>query len=398
MKLLVQKEDLIYQADVDRHFPRSSSPYFFAALVEHTERITLAAPAAPLRRPMEGASLEEIGLTVYPLPYFDGFLDFTVKFPFILPSLIRAAKRLVHEHDAVWLRFPSLSALVFFTFAKWHKKPVFIRIGGDITQTVTREEKNTPLGLLKWLYCYLIHQATKFVAARSIAYVTGHALYRLYAPYSKRCDVLFETLVSERDLFCVEDRCTRGMIEVLFSGQLLESKGLVLLHDVVESLRKDENLDLRLRVMGYGPLEERVRIWSEEQDSFVVFDGKVQDRREVMDRYRKADILAVPSISYPEGFPRVIIEGWASSLPVIVTAIAGIPYTVRHEETGMVVPPGDRDALSQALLSIVRNPVLRKKLIRQGREFVRTIVVEEQVKKILQDLTRELDGTETGDR
>lgn len=68
--------------------------------------------------------------------------------------------------------------------------------------------------------------------------------------------------------------------------------------------------------------------------------------------YAVADVTVVPSLNY-DSFPSVCLESLAAGTPIIGTRVGGIPDVVRDSETGLLVPPGDADALSKALTTIL---------------------------------------------
>src|SRR5437667_11684963 len=79
----------------------------------------------------------------------------------------------------------------------------------------------------------------------------------------------------------------------------------------------------------------------------------------VIEKLRVADIFALASVTDQQGasdvFPTVIIEAMSAARPVISTRLAGIPELVAHEETGLLVPPGDGIALAQALEQLIQH-------------------------------------------
>ena len=77
-----------------------------------------------------------------------------------------------------------------------------------------------------------------------------------------------------------------------------------------------------------------------------------------------ADVLAVPSRN--EGMGRVIVEGMAIGIPVVATAVGGIPDVVTDGECGRLVEPDDVDALAAALIELGRDDALRRKLGEAG--------------------------------
>jgi glycosyltransferase involved in cell wall biosynthesis len=66
----------------------------------------------------------------------------------------------------------------------------------------------------------------------------------------------------------------------------------------------------------------------------------------------------------------VILEAMAMQLPVVSTAHSGIPEAVEHEITGLLVPPGDVGALSQALARLLDSPATGRQMGLRGRQAV----------------------------
>jgi glycosyltransferase involved in cell wall biosynthesis len=89
------------------------------------------------------------------------------------------------------------------------------------------------------------------------------------------------------------------------------------------------------------------------------------------DLYRAADVFTLPAVHDPEGnvdgLPNVILEAMASGLPVVSTAISGIPLAVSHGETGLLVPEGDPEALLEALVHLFDDRALARRMGERGR-------------------------------
>jgi glycosyltransferase involved in cell wall biosynthesis len=66
------------------------------------------------------------------------------------------------------------------------------------------------------------------------------------------------------------------------------------------------------------------------------------------------DLFVLPSLN--EGMGRALIEAMAAGLPVIASRVGGIPAVIDHEQTGLLVPPGDADALAGALRRLLERP------------------------------------------
>ena len=87
--------------------------------------------------------------------------------------------------------------------------------------------------------------------------------------------------------------------------------------------------------------------------------------------YMKAcDIIAHTSI-LPEPFGRVVVEGLLAERPVVATEGGGVPEIIHTQHTGVLVPPGDADALAEALRTLVARPTWGHTLARRGAADVR---------------------------
>ena len=82
--------------------------------------------------------------------------------------------------------------------------------------------------------------------------------------------------------------------------------------------------------------------------------GELRDRQHLAHLYAEATVFCLPSRFDP--FPGVLSEAMAHGLPCVSTNVCGIPEIVQHEQTGLVVPPGDAVALAMALIRLLDNP------------------------------------------
>ena len=93
------------------------------------------------------------------------------------------------------------------------------------------------------------------------------------------------------------------------------------------------------------------------------FIGKVSQDK-IPDLYDQADIyLMSPNI---DNMPGTLLECFASGLPIVTTAVGGIPYIAKDRESALLVPANDHQALAAGALELLENPDLVERLTRQG--------------------------------
>lgn len=92
-------------------------------------------------------------------------------------------------------------------------------------------------------------------------------------------------------------------------------------------------------------------------------------RHDVPDLLHAMDIFVLPS--YSEGVSLALLEAMAAGLPVIATAVGGLPEVVEDGETGLLIPPKDADALAGALERLLADPALVQRLGANARAQVR---------------------------
>jgi glycosyltransferase involved in cell wall biosynthesis len=97
----------------------------------------------------------------------------------------------------------------------------------------------------------------------------------------------------------------------------------------------------------------------------VIFAGYREDIPELLASF---DLFVLPSRS--EGFGRVNLEAMAMGIPVISTNVGGIPEVVEDGVTGILVPPGNSNALSHAIMRLLDDPHMRETMGREGRKRV----------------------------
>jgi colanic acid/amylovoran biosynthesis glycosyltransferase len=162
--------------------------------------------------------------------------------------------------------------------------------------------------------------------------------------------------------------------EILSIGTLQPQKGHAVLVAAAGRLL-DRGIAFRVRMVGEG--EERpaleAAIAAAGLTGYVQLLGR-QPRDRVAALLDEADVVVQPSIvlasGKTEGIPVALMEALASEVPVVATSVSGVPELVEDGVTGRLVPPGDDEALADALADLQRDPALAASLARAGRARV----------------------------
>lgn len=121
----------------------------------------------------------------------------------------------------------------------------------------------------------------------------------------------------------------------------------------------------RFLIVGDGPLREELlrladRLGLRERVRFL---GHRTDARALIGLL---DVLVVPSLT--EGTPLTVLEAMAAGVPIVASAVGGIPDQVHHDKEGLLVPPDDTAALGDALLELLQDPESARRLGEAGRQ------------------------------
>lgn len=150
-----------------------------------------------------------------------------------------------------------------------------------------------------------------------------------------------------------------------FAGRIRPVKGVDVLLDSLRWI--PEETPLRMVLIGRVDDSKVVRrLRRPEVACRVVALGPCRDAAVLLGR---CDVAVMPSVGR-EGFPRAVVEAMAQGVPVVVSAVGGLPEMVVDGESGWVVPPRDPRALAAALVKLKDNVELRRRLGRAARTRV----------------------------
>lgn len=146
-------------------------------------------------------------------------------------------------------------------------------------------------------------------------------------------------------------------------SNLRPEKGLA---DLVRAVRlvRDLGREVRLVIHGEGPMRQDLEGLASglSLGPWVSLPGSTREPEAAL---RELDVFVLPSLS--ESCSNGLMEAMATALPVIATAVGGNPDLVQHEVTGLLVPPGNAHALSQAIVRLAEDRALAAGLGERAR-------------------------------
>jgi len=153
---------------------------------------------------------------------------------------------------------------------------------------------------------------------------------------------------------------------LLSVGRLVHQKGLDLAMHALAGLKDQE---WTWEIVGDGPQIHMLKSLAEklEIEEHIVFTGW-QERLQLNERYKRSNLFLFPSRH--EGMPNAVLEAMASGLPVIASRIAGNEELVINDETGLLFPSENVEALRDALKKLLNDAPLRQQMGTASRHRV----------------------------
>jgi glycosyltransferase involved in cell wall biosynthesis len=251
------------------------------------------------------------------------------------------------------------------------RRRLVLGVRQDLPQLFRHRYPDKPL--LRW-GALMLEGAFRTLARKAPVVVVGPDLARRYRG-SSALHTVYVSPLSETDIL-PRDHDSRNYagdeLRMLSVGRLDPEKNPVLLAEILAlAIRNDPRW--RLDVCGDGPLMDAL---AQRLEQLGVADraslhGHVPVDGGLLDLYRHSHVFI--HVSLTEGVPQVLLEAFATRLPVVATAVGGVPDLVR--DCGLLVPPSDADAVAGALTRLISDPELRsefvEKAVGKAREHTR---------------------------
>ncbi len=195
-----------------------------------------------------------------------------------------------------------------------------------------------------------------------------------------------ERIASTRELLRRQFDLPSDCLVIASGGRLSPEKGVRVFLEAAQ-LILGRYSNVYFLVFGEGPLREELELESKRigLGDRLVFAGFVPVLREFLPGL---DILVNPSFS--EEMPNIVLEGMAAEIPVVATAVGGVPEISGDDHAISLVPPGDPKSIAEAVSLIVGNPTNARQLAARGRARVQQVYSHARQRAQLHALYREL--------
>jgi glycosyltransferase involved in cell wall biosynthesis len=284
--------------------------------------------------------------------------------------------------DVVWAFGPHPFELALVALARLKRKRVVLGVRQD-TPAYFRARLPTPRWKPILGAVYALDGLHRLLARRIPATVVGPANAQRYASRRGRTLMMMPSLVRDAEVVSAAPaRDWSGEIDLLTVGRIDAEKNPFLLLDALAEVEHRRPGRFRLRWAGVGPLADAVRIRAAELGlaERIELLGYVPFGRQLLDLYRQAHVFV--HVSLTEGVPHVLHEALASGTPVVATDVGGVAAALDEGAAGLLVPPGDAEAVVAAVFRLVDDEGLRASLVEHGLELAAERTLEKEAARV----------------
>jgi rhamnosyl/mannosyltransferase len=181
-----------------------------------------------------------------------------------------------------------------------------------------------------------------------------------------------------------------GSFKVMYAGRMVYYKGIEVLLDALQRL-KAQSCSISAFLVGSGPLENDVKASIAKnglEDNVTVLPPQPENIYRAL--FHLADCFVLPSTHRTEAYGIVLLEAMASGLPIVSTELGtGTSWLNRDGETGIVVRPGDPEALAEAIKYLAQHGEERAKMASAALVRAKEFFEEDKMLKTYEELYNE---------
>lgn len=289
-----------------------------------------------------------------------------------LPYYVRAIAGPVRGADVVHVPLPGDVSFLGMLVALALGKRLIARYGGSWAATAQTTMMNRVIRACM----------RRCAGGRNVMLATGEG----DAPPAPGISWIFATALSAADLRCITPRTDAALANpprLIYAGRLSHEKGVDVLVHAIARLAEQRRVPLpHLTLAGDGPERTHLEALARTLDcaSHITFAGQL-DREELSRQLRAADLCVQPSRS--EGYSKAWLDAFAHGVPVLTSRVGAAERVIGADgERGWLVPPGDAQALADALARVLTGEIDWAALRRRCRAYVEGRTVDAWARRI----------------
>lgn len=375
--------DYAYHVEGGRPKAQRAFALFVAELAERLDRVVVLGR----RHPDDEGGRYPLGRVDYvPLPYYEA-LSRPVQALRGMAGSLGALWRSLGDVDCVWVLGPHPLGIAYCLMALARRRRVVLGVRQDSRAYIRSRHPGR----------HLVHLAgdAMDLAFRAIGRLSGGVVAvgpSIAGHYSGSRDVLeiSVSLVREDEIAppaLPAGRDYSGELTILSVGRLEDEKNPLGLAEVLAELDRRDPGRWRMLICGEGELrgalEERLGELGVAERAELL--GYVPHGPELQRLYRESHALL--HVSWTEGLPQVLFEAFGARLPVVATAVGGIPEAAG--DAALLIPPGDAQAGADRLGEIAADAALRERLTESGAALLAERTLEAEAERVAGFLSRD---------
>lgn len=266
--------------------------------------------------------------------------------------------------------------LPVIVWARCRGARVVVNYRGGLAEAFLRRHGRWALPVLRWAHAITVPSAF---------------LERVFAAHDVATTVVPN--ICELDRFTYRER-PRPRPRILVNRNLEPMYNIGLAIDAFDRVRR-AHPDARLTIAGVGSVEPELRERARPLGDSVVFVGRV-DHADMPSVLAEHDISVNPT--NVDNMPISVLEAFASGVYTVSTNVGGVPDLLEHEIHGLLVPPGDAEAMAAAIHRVLTDPSLGVALTRRARDHAATFAWERIRSRLFEAYARDATHPEVPNR
>jgi glycosyltransferase involved in cell wall biosynthesis len=328
-------------------------------LYRHTEYIHRLSVACPFVRgvpPTDVVPADESALRFVEIAFPQRALAALVRTPLTVWQLARLIGRhdFVHSMYGAW--WPFGTYYLVNLVARLRGRCLMVNVEASPWR-LARGERPSALRRLKARLAEALNRWT--ISLADLAVFTHEGYHRDLMPrHAERGHVIHASWVDEASVQDDASAAARWLarrqdgqpaLQLLFAGRLTDDKGVRVMLDAMQRLRDEGRVEVRLSIIGAGPLEGLCREHAACSDARVQIDvlAPVAYGPPFLALIRRFDAVIVPSLADEQ--PRIVYDAYSQAVPVLASATPGLQTCVSEGHQGRLFAPADVAALVETV-------------------------------------------------